>query len=108
MYRLNQHIYELLQKNRYVSTSGSPGAYYDPLPSTDSAPDVINTYEEMTKDRDVTELDTKEWKEIKRAHFVHVVWIFKPPKSMFNQKIISAWMITGLVFALTIAGLVFS
>lgn len=54
------------------------------------------------------ELREPEWRALEKAYLEHLVWRLSYPRKVFSQQIIANWMITAVVLALVVSGLVFS
>lgn len=70
--------------------------------------DLISSFLDLRKTRDKSDLQSDDWKKLEHAYFEHLSWRFEYPKRIFRQQAFSAWLITFIVVALIISGLLFS
>ena len=73
-----------------------------------AAQTLIDSFVRLRESRKKEELETPEWQELEKAYIEHLKWRFAYPKQVFGQQLFANWLITALVIALVVCGLVFS
>ena len=76
-----------------------------------TAASLANLIQEWSKLREAKkeeELKTPEWQQLEQSYIEHLKWRFEYPKKVFGQQILANWIITFVVLALVVSGLVFS
>lgn len=76
-----------------------------------TAASLANLIQEWSKLREAKkeeELKTPEWQQLEKSYIEHLKWRFEYPKKVFGQQILANWIITFVVLALVVSGLVFS
>jgi hypothetical protein len=73
-----------------------------------SVTELLKQFNTLRDSRREDELRAPEWKTLEKAYLEHLLWRFKYPKKVFGQRMIANWLITVVVLALVVAGLVFS
>jgi hypothetical protein len=71
-------------------------------------PRLISEWMVLRKSKKEEELATEEWKQLEQAYMKHLKWRFQYPEKVFGQQAIISWILTFLVLALIVSGLVFS
>lgn len=84
--------------------------FIDPFGSlrADLAKSLIDAWLKLRKSKAEEELKTEEWKALEREYMEHLRWRFRYPKQAFGQQLMYSWLLTLLVIALVVSGLVFS
>lgn len=70
--------------------------------------DLIKEWSALRDAKKEEELKTPEWQKLEKAYINHLMWRFDYPKKVFGQQILANWIITFVVLALVVCGLVFS
>ena len=70
--------------------------------------DLIKEWSALRDAKKEEELKTPEWQKLEKAYINHLMWRFEYPKRVFDQQILANWIITFVVLALVVSGLVFS
>ena len=70
--------------------------------------ELVREWAQLRQTKKEEELKTPEWEALEKAYIEHLLWRFNYPKKVFGQQIISNWIITFVVLALVVSGLVFS
>ncbi|WP_435628078.1 hypothetical protein [Candidatus Ferrigenium straubiae] len=70
--------------------------------------DLLKEWTQLRQTKKDEELNTPEWQALEKAYVEHLLWRFNYPKKVFGQQIIANWIITFVVLALVVSGLVFS
>lgn len=76
--------------------------------TTDVATKLIEEWVALRKSKKEEELETEDWKQLEKAYMKHLKWRFEYPTKIFGQQRAISWIITILVLALIVSGLVFS
>ena len=69
---------------------------------------LIKEWSNLREAKKEEELKTPEWKQLEKSYIEHLKWRFDYPKKVFGQQILANWIITFVVLALVVSGLVFS
>lgn len=70
--------------------------------------DLLKEWSELRKTKKEEELKTPEWQKLEQAYIDHLMWRFQYPKRVFGQQILANWIITFVVLALVVCGIIFS
>ncbi|MDC8803227.1 hypothetical protein PRZ61_07190 [Halomonas pacifica] len=70
--------------------------------------ELLKEWAELRQTKKAEELNTPEWKKLESAYVQHLLWRFQYPKRVFGQQILANWIITLVVLALVVCGIVFS
>ena len=70
--------------------------------------DLLKDWTQLRQTKKEEELRTPEWQALEKAYVEHLLWRFNYQKKVFGQQIIANWIITFVVLALVVSGLVFS
>lgn len=76
--------------------------------STKITAELLKEWAELRQTKKVEELNTPEWKKLESAYVQHLLWRFQYPKRVFGQQILANWIITFVVLALVVCGIIFS
>ncbi|ANB23945.1 hypothetical protein A6F57_01190 [Alteromonas stellipolaris] len=76
--------------------------------SAASIASLIKQWSELRDAKKEEELKTPEWQQLEKAYIDHLKWRFGYPQKVFGQQILANWIITFVVLALVVSGLVFS
>lgn len=108
------------EKPNSQSTEGIGPVYYDladrsledqpiiELPSLESTTRLMDSWVGLQKSKPKTQLQTPEWQFLEKSYMKHLEWRFDYPKQVLQQQLIFAWIITLLIVALIMSGIVFS
>ncbi|MGL0957613.1 hypothetical protein ABMX86_21425 [Vibrio vulnificus] len=69
---------------------------------------IIKEWATLRESKKEEELASPEWQKLEKAYIEHLMWRFEYPKKVFGQQILANWIITFVVLALVVSGLVFS
>lgn len=70
--------------------------------------DLLKEWAQFRQTKKEEELNTPEWQALEKAYVEHLLWRFNYPRKVFGQQIVANWIITFVVLALVVSGLVFS
>lgn len=70
--------------------------------------ELIHAFMKYRREKREEELQTPEWKALEESYTEHLRWRFKYPSKVFGQQLTATWIITFLVLALVLSGLIFS
>lgn len=76
--------------------------------TTASVAKLIQEWAKLREAKKEEELKTPEWQQLEKSYIDHLKWRFEYPKKVFGQQILANWIITFVVLALVVSGLVFS
>jgi hypothetical protein len=70
---------------------------------------LIDSFVEFRKRKEeAKETDTPQWKALEQSYNDHLIWRFQYPGKVFGQQQVATWLITILVVALVVCGILFS
>lgn len=78
------------------------------VPGSAAALELLKEWTELRKTKKEEELQTPEWQQLEQAYIAHLKWRFQYPKWVFGQQILANWIITFVVLALVVCGIIFS
>lgn len=70
--------------------------------------DLLKEWDIFRQSKNDGDLKTPEWQALEKAYIDHLLWRFNYPRKVFGQQILANWIITFVVLALVVSGLVFS
>lgn len=73
-----------------------------------SVADLLKEWNALRQFTREEEQRAPEWQALEKAYLAHLLWRFNYPKRVFGQQIFANWLITIVVLALVVSGLVFS
>lgn len=78
------------------------------LPSSRDTIDLLEYWPQMQNRKKAEQPESPEWKSLETSYLTHLRWRFDYPRKIATQQIAFTWIMTFLVFALVVAGLIFS
>jgi ABC-type multidrug transport system fused ATPase/permease subunit len=76
--------------------------------SVGAVSELLKEWVTLRQTKKEEELKTPEWKALEQAYIDHLLWRFSYPRKIFGQQTLANWIITFVVLALVVSGLVFS
>jgi hypothetical protein len=69
---------------------------------------ALNNYKILVESYKEKDIDKEDFEELQKEYFEHLKWRWKYVKSIFNQRRITTWIITGFIVLLILSGIVFT